>query len=82
MCMINEDEIITASDDKSLRVWNANSGRCDRVFYHTKKIQNVHCNKKHELICIYDEDNRAMVLDHKRLKILQGWSIGKKVICS
>ncbi len=34
------------------------------------------------MICIYDEDNRAIVLDHIRLKMLQSWSIGKKVMCS
>jgi WD40 repeat protein len=80
--MINEEEIITASDDRSLRIWNAHTGKCNRVFYHSKKLQNVHCSKKKELICIYDEENRVMVLDHMKLKIMQGWSIGKKIMCS
>lgn len=80
--MLKDDEIITASDDKTLRLWDVNTAKCKKVFYHTKKIHNLHCNKEMQFICICDEDNRVMILDGRNLGLIQCWSVGKKVLCS
>lgn len=80
--MLKDDEIITVSDDKTIRVWNVNTSKCSRFFHHTKKMYNLHCNKEKQLICVWDEDNRVMVLDGKNLGLIQCWAVGKKILCS
>lgn len=80
--MLKDDEIITVSDDRTIRAWDVNTAKCTKIFYHTKKVNNLHCNKEKSLICVWDEDNRVMILDGKSLRQIQCWSVGKKILCS
>ncbi|VDL69372.1 unnamed protein product [Nippostrongylus brasiliensis] len=59
---LNRDEIVSASTDNNLRLWNVRSGECTRVFGGHRNTKNfVGLSSSEDHILTGSEDNRAYV---------------------
>ncbi|KAK6031355.1 WD domain, G-beta repeat protein [Ostertagia ostertagi] len=59
---LNKEEIVSASTDNNLRLWNTRSGECTRVFYGHRNTKNfVGLSSCGDHILTGSEDNRAYV---------------------
>jgi WD40 repeat protein len=62
MIPTSQGQIVTVSDDRSLRVWHFRQAYPLRQYFHNYKIHHVLLNEEQDMLVIIDENNKVTVL--------------------
>lgn len=76
------DIIMTGSDDRKVKMWDARNYKLLRTLAMPKKIFSLICSQSLQLCAIIDEDNKISVLDIAEFTFVTSWQIVRKILSS
>lgn len=80
MTMDSRGRIISASEDRYLKVWDGRSCELINSYFHSGKILYIFAHSGSHSYCIIDDKNRLFLLDQDALEVYHGLYIGKKIV--
>lgn len=80
MIIDGSGRIVSASEDRYLKVWEAKTCELLKEYFHSGKILFLFAHAATQAYCIIDDKNRLLLLDQESLVVFQAVNLGRKVV--
>jgi WD40 repeat protein len=80
MLVDGRGRIVSASEDRTVKVWSGRSCELVCAYFHGSKILFLFAHAPTHSYCIIDDKNRALLLDQDALAVYHALYIGRKVV--
>lgn len=82
MLIDGRGRIVSVSEDRYLKVWEAKRCELIHAYFHNGKILWAFANSAVHSYCIVDEKNKLLLMDQDTLEVYHSLFVGKKIICA